>query len=129
MALKLLITNVATLDNGVSTTLVLDRSGALIGRSATADWSLPDPHSYISSTHCEIDYRDQGYVLVDRSLNGTLLNGGPDRMAAPHRLAHGDRISVGHYEISCQFEGADRPAAVDAPAAAASAQGWSGWDR
>ncbi|MGA0603155.1 type VI secretion system-associated FHA domain protein TagH [Caulobacter sp. KR2-114] len=133
MALKLVITNVPKLDNGVSTTLALDRSGALIGRSATADWSLPDPHSYISSTHCEIEYRDQGYVLVDRSLNGTLINGGPDRMAGPHRIAHGDVISVGHYEISCQFDGAERPAGAEAPAAVAGAAtpagAWSGWDR
>ncbi len=130
MALTLVITNVPKLDNGVSTTLVLDRNGALIGRSAMADWSLPDPHSYISSTHCEIEFRDGGYLISDRSLNGTLVNGGPDRMSGPHRIANGDTITVGHYDISCRLDGVDRPSSAG-PAAvqAGAAPAWGGWDR
>lgn len=130
MALTLVITNVPKLDNGVSTTLVLDRNGALIGRSAMADWSLPDPHSYISSTHCEIEFRDGGYVITDRSLNGTLVNSGPERMAGPHRIANGDTITIGHYDISCRLDGVDRPSGAG-PAAvqAGAAPAWGGWDR
>ncbi len=83
MTLTLSITNVERLDNGVATRMRLDRHGAVIGRSPTADWSLPDPQHYISSVHCEIDFRDGVYTLVDKSTNGTFMNGGQARMAGP----------------------------------------------
>ncbi len=65
MSLTLAIQNMNRLDNGGSVQLKLDRHGAVIGRSPHVDWSLPDPKNYVSSPHCEIDFRDGGYVLVD----------------------------------------------------------------
>lgn len=112
-----------------SSTIRLDRHGALIGRSSHADWTLPDPQNYISSSHCEIGYRDGGYVLTDRSTNGTFVNGSPQRLTAPHLLAPGDEIAIGHYRISARIE---KPA-HHAPAAAADQTsmtddaGWSDW--
>lgn len=122
MTLVLTITNVDSLENGVSTRLTLDRHGAVIGRSPHADWSLPDPRSYVSSTHCEIDFRDGAYLLVDKSTNGTFLNGGQSRMASPHPIADGDVILIGHYQIAAQLQG--EGAAPRAPAQAE----WGGWD-
>jgi len=58
MTLTLAIRNVDRLDNGVPTEFVLHRRGAVIGRSPTCDWSLPDPRNHISSRHCEVTYRD-----------------------------------------------------------------------
>ena len=125
MALTLSIVNVDKLENGVATRLRLDRHGAVIGRSPHVDWSLPDPNKHISSTHCEIGYRDGAYTLVDKSTNGTFVNGGQERVQGPHRIADGDVIMVGHYQISARLEGADAssgaPAAPQAPA-------WGGWD-
>jgi type VI secretion system protein ImpI/type VI secretion system protein len=123
MSLTLTITNVDQLDNGQSTRLVLDRHGAVIGRSAHADWSLPDPKKHLSSTHCEIEYRDGGYVLVDTSTNGTFLNGAAERMPGPHTLEEGDEIGIGHYRIRAQIAGA-------APRKAEPVQtggGWGAW--
>jgi hypothetical protein len=54
----------------------LARRDALIGRSKSCDWSLPDEKSFISSKHAQISFRDDGYYLKDISTNGTLLNGG-----------------------------------------------------
>ncbi|MGH7024962.1 MAG: type VI secretion system-associated FHA domain protein, partial [Caulobacteraceae bacterium] len=125
MTLALTIVNVERLDNGVSTRLRLDRHGALIGRSPQADWSLPDPQLGISSSHCEIDFRDGAYVLTDRSTNGTYVNGGPDRLAGPHVIADGDEILIGHYRILARFEGTDAPAA---PLAAPAEPQWRGWE-
>lgn len=122
MTLVLTITNVSALENGERTRLVLDRHGAVIGRSPHADWSLPDPRSYISSTHCEIDFRDGAYVLVDKSTNGTFVNGGQARLAAPHAIADGDVILIGHYEITAELQG-EGVARAPAPAPA-----WGGWD-
>jgi type VI secretion system FHA domain protein len=99
MTLTLTLANVDSLENGEVTRLVLDRHGALIGRSPNADWSLPDPKKHISYTHCEIVYRGGTYLLTDKSTNGTFLNGARERMSEPHTLANGDEFSIGPYRV------------------------------
>jgi type VI secretion system protein len=125
MSLILMIQDHDMLENGESGQLELDRHGAVIGRSAHADWSLPDARNHISSRHCEISYRDGVYLLADRSTNGTFLNGSPERLTAPHPLADGDRIQIGRYEIVARCD--EAPAAAPAPVAA-SGDGWGEWD-
>jgi type VI secretion system protein len=124
MTLNLIITNVEKLENGVSTRLRLDRHGAVIGRSPQADWSLPDPQHFISSTHCEIDFRNGLYVLVDRSTNGTFVNAATERLARPHTLRDGDEITLGHYIVKVKLEG---EAALASPPDTGQ-PAWSGWD-
>ena len=132
MTLTLTITNVEKLDNGVSTRLRLDRHGAVIGRSPQADWSLPDPQHYISSTHCEIDYRDGVYMLADKSTNGAFINGSETRPTGPHPIRDGDQILIGPYQIAAQLDpDADAAAAALSGAAAqqaGAASDWGGWD-
>lgn len=41
-------------------------------------------------------------MLVDSSTNGTFVNG--RRLAAPHRLADGDVIGIGDYEVAVRLE-------------------------
>jgi type VI secretion system FHA domain protein len=122
MTLMLAIVGRDRLDNGEAARMRLERHGACIGRSPHMDWSLPDPGCYISSSHCEIEYRDGGYVLTDCSTNGTYVNGSPERLAGPHRIADGDRIQIGHYEITARLEGEGA-----AQAATPAARPWSGW--
>ena len=75
MALVLTIENERSLPNGAPVSVRLTgKRGIDIGRSATIDWSLPDPTRFISSRHCEVRYRDDGYWLNDLSTNGTFLN-------------------------------------------------------
>ena len=133
MTLTLTITNVEKLDNGVSTRLRLDRHGAVIGRSPQADWSLPDPQHYISSTHCEIDYRDGVYILADKSTNGAFINGSDTRPDGPHTIRNGDQILIGPYQIAAQLDAdADAAAAAVSGASAQKSGGaasdWGGWD-
>jgi type VI secretion system protein len=123
MTLTLTINGLERLENGEAARLRLDRHGARIGRSAHMDWSLPDPRSYISSSHCEIEYRDGGYLLVDRSTNGTFVNRSPTRLGAPHRIADGDVILIGHYEVVARLEGEGQ-----AGAELAAEPSWQGWD-
>src|SRR5688572_6905369 len=125
MTLMLTIKGLDRLDNGEAARLKLDRHGARIGRSPHMDWSLPDPRSYISSTHCEIEYRDGGYILIDKSTNGTFVNGAAARLPGPHRIADGDVILVGHYEIVARVEGGLGGSAVTGQPAASA---WGGWD-
>lgn len=116
MTLTLSIGNRDGLEGGVPP-FVLDRRGGVIGRSATCDWSLPDPRNFISSRHAEVSFVDGDYVLTDISMNGTLLNGSPERMTAPRRIEHGDVFVIGQYEV--------RAALSDQ---AAAGPGWSAGD-
>ncbi|MFS0738580.1 type VI secretion system-associated FHA domain protein TagH [Sphingomonas sp. 1P06PA] len=124
--LTLAIRDVERLDNGVPTIFELDQRGAIIGRSPTVDWSLPDPRSHISSRHAEIVYADGRYSLIDVSTNGTFLNHATERSFEAQPLKSGDIITIGHYEIVCTLTGGQ---AAPAPVAAPQPQsaGWGGW--
>lgn len=110
--------------------LRLEGHGALIGRSPHADWYLPDPRHHISSRHCEISFRDGAYLLIDRSTNGTFVNGAAERLAAPHPLRDGDRLAIGSYEIVVRNAAADAAGTLVAasPPAAAAKSAWADWD-
>jgi len=129
MTLTLTIRNVASLDNGVPTEFVLHRRGAGIGRAATCDWALPDPHRYISSRHCEITFRDDCYFLSDVSTNGTFINGATERISGERRLEPGDLITIGHYEVVASL-GGDALAALNpaVPAESARSVSWDSWN-
>ena len=128
MTLTLTIRNVDRLENGMSTEFVLARRGAIIGRAATCDWSLPDPRNYISSRHGEVGFRDGFYVWNDISTNGTFLNGASERMVEPRRIEQGDLFLVGHYEMVAQLSG-EAVVAIerDEEQAAEPAQQGGGW--
>jgi type VI secretion system protein len=98
--LTLTIENASSLASGDPTRIELDRRGVVIGRAPHADWTLSDPENFVSSEHCEIDYREGHYLLTDRSTNGTFVNGARDRVAPEgHMLADGDLIAIGHYQV------------------------------
>ncbi len=105
MTLVLTIENEQSLPNGAPVSVRLTgKRGIDIGRSATIDWSLPDPTRFISGRHCEVRYRDGGYWLNDLSTNGTFLNDSARRIQAPHRLRDGDRLAIGSYVIAVAIE-------------------------
>ncbi|HMP57240.1 MAG TPA: type VI secretion system-associated FHA domain protein TagH [Novosphingobium sp.] len=126
MPLTLTIRNADRLDNGSPLSLVLDRRGAIIGRAATADWSLPDPSLHISSRHCEIRFSDPGYELIDRSTNGTFLLGQPARLPGPHAIAPGDVFVIGRFEVAAFLDDAAASDALSRQAEPAPAA-WKGW--
>lgn len=108
MVLTLTIENETSLPNGAPVSIRLTEGSNLdIGRSANIDWSLPDASRFISSKHCEVRHRDNGYWLYDVSTNGTFINDDTRRMQAPHRLRHGDRVTIGPYVIFVTTEGED----------------------
>lgn len=102
--LKLTVTNVDHLESGDPTQIVLYEHGLVIGRAAHADWTLPDPKKFISSIHCEIDFRDGQYLFTDCSTNGSLLNGGDVSGQRDLTLSHGDILAVGDYSILVETE-------------------------
>ncbi len=123
MKLTLTVQNMDKLDNGLPARIELPDRGAIIGRSPTVTWCLPDPSSHISSRHCEIIFRDGQYIVNDTSTNGTFLNG--RQVTAPTPLASGNLLTIGSYQISVVIEGV-APAALAHTAAAPS--GWAGWE-
>ena len=92
---------------------------AVIGRSPTADWTLPDSNSLISSRHCDVGFADGAYRLTDHSTNGTFLNDAMERLHGPHILRDGDRFHIGQYEIVARFENSPPPPAATMPGSAA----------
>jgi type VI secretion system protein ImpI len=108
MALRLSIENMSSLpDGGPLDVVVTGQRGIDIGRDQHLDWTLPDPSRTISGKHCEIRFKDGGYVLTDVSTNGTFLNGGDRRLQAPHRLHDGDKLEIGHYIVRVAIDGAE----------------------
>jgi transcriptional regulator with PAS, ATPase and Fis domain len=51
----------------------------------------------ISRNHAEIRYENENYILVDRSLNGTRING---ELINEHRLRHGDQFEIGDFSLT-----------------------------
>lgn len=132
MRLTLKIENQDALPNGHPLIQVLDRKGIQIGRAADVDWQFPDPQKLISSVHAEIRFRDGAFFLRDKSRNGTFLNGA--RIDSANReapLSDGDRIAIGHYELSVRIDGAGSHLAAieqdEAPAVDADVWGASDW--
>lgn len=135
MSLTLRIQNKSRLEEGGTLEFVRRAGGGVIGRAQTNDWCLPgDKRSGISKRHCEVQFKQGRYYLVDLgSTSGTYVNDSSDALSAPHPLAPGDRIFIGDYEILASISGDAREAFEDqqerAQAAAADDEsGWAGWD-
>jgi type VI secretion system protein len=99
MTLILTVQNAGTLPGAPMPPFAVAGDSVVIGRSPNCDWHLPDPTNAISSRHCEIRRDGEAWLLRDISTNGTYLNGAAERTAGEHRLADGDLLRIGHYEI------------------------------
>jgi type VI secretion system protein ImpI len=106
MLLRLTIENLDRLPDGGPVRVQVEGRGLDIGRDQHLDWTLPDPTRHVSGKHCEIRFRDGGYWLHDVSTNGTFVNGAQFRLEAPYLLRNGDRLTMGHYIVAVEIEGA-----------------------
>ncbi|HEX8442667.1 MAG TPA: type VI secretion system-associated FHA domain protein TagH [Allosphingosinicella sp.] len=138
MMLRLSIRNPESLAGRGEAEFRLADGDATIGRSKACDWSLPDDKNYISSRHCQISNRADGYYLKDISTNGTLLNGSSERMTGERKIESGDVFLIGQYQVEAALEDrAQGTTAVDAteptPAKAETAPSFAGststWSR
>ncbi len=131
MTLTLQITNRDHLENGTPTELALHNRGAIIGRSATCEWPLPDDGRLLSRSHCKIVYDNGAYFLEDMSVNGTFLNQEETPISEPHRLVPGDKFTVGTFQIHARLTGealAHHEEKTSAQAAATPHDNWDSWD-
>jgi len=118
VTLILTVRNSDALEAGMDPSYSADGDMVVIGRSRNCDWNLPDANNVVSSRHCEIRRDGDVWLLKDISTNGTFLNEAAERLADEHRIAEGDLIRIGPYELVASFGEAKT---VFAPAAEAPA--------
>jgi predicted component of type VI protein secretion system len=104
MILILTVRNTGALQPDMAAMFSPEGTSAVLGRSKNCNWNLPDPTNAISSRHAEIRRDGDAWLIKDVSTNGTFLNDRPDRLAAEHRIAAGDLIRIGAYEIVASLE-------------------------
>jgi predicted component of type VI protein secretion system len=107
MALRLKIVSDNAGSAGEHARWIFGVNGGRIGRNVGNDWVLRDTDRYVSGRHAEIEHRGGTWWVRDLSTNGTFINDadealGPDRV---HRLANGDRIRIGEYDIEVEISG------------------------
>lgn len=117
MTLTLRIENFDSLPDGGPLSVTSEQRNLQIGRSASMDWSLPDPQRHISGHHFDVTFRDGTYYLTDVSTNGVFLEGQRHRIEGAHPLKSGERFQVGHYFITVDI---GAPGSAAAPAAPSS---------
>ncbi|CAM3827588.1 type VI secretion system-associated FHA domain protein TagH [Parendozoicomonas haliclonae] len=85
---------------------VFTNVGGSIGRADSNSWALPDVERIVSSVHADIVYADGGYFIVDKSTNGTFINGTDNPLGAGNKskLNDGDLITIGHYQIKSTLQ-------------------------
>ena len=103
MTLILTVRNSEALEAGTEASYSVEGDMAVIGRSRNCDWNLPDASNVVSSRHCEIRRDGDSWLLKDISTNGTFLNDAAERLADEHRIAEGDLIRIGPYELVASF--------------------------
>ena len=113
MSLTLTLRHPDPAPEGVVPSFTVAGDVAVIGRSKVCDWNLPDPSNIVSSRHAEIRRDGAGWLLRDISTNGTFLNDAAERMAAEHRIADGDLIRIGGYELVAALAEPAPPAAPE----------------
>lgn len=111
MSIKLRLVSPDSLPPELSKDIHIDAVDFHIGRAKPPvgqnDWYFPEDRN-VSKKHATISYRSDGYYLVDHSTNGTYLQPvGQDKQhlrGSEARLAEGDRIWIGQYEIAVSIE-------------------------
>ncbi|MBM3619400.1 MAG: type VI secretion system-associated FHA domain protein TagH [Alphaproteobacteria bacterium] len=95
--------------------LTLAGGRATIGRRDGNSWVLPDASAGVSREHAVIEGASGGWQIVDKSANGTFVNGQNVGNGNAWPLGAGDSLRIGGYEIAVEMEGGQedfgRPAA------------------
>lgn len=85
--------------------LTLAGGRATIGRRDGNSWVLPDASAGVSREHAVIEGAQGGWQIVDKSANGTFVNGQNVGNGNAWPLNAGDSIRIGGYEIAVEVDG------------------------
>jgi type VI secretion system FHA domain protein len=114
MRLILTLFDPTALMGGPTVSRSFDRTGGTIGRADDNDWVLPDPGHHLSDQHCRIEYRDDGYTLIDTSTTGVYVNESTEALGFGNAkaLGAGDRIALGDYLLAVALDDGTAPIAA-----------------
>ncbi|WP_054157436.1 FHA domain-containing protein [Rhizobium sp. AAP43] len=91
--------------------MVLDRGRKTLGRGPDCDWKLPQDLRVASKLHCIVERQGDRFQLVDRSSNGTWVDGVLVQDGASAPLADGSRVTIGNLELAVSISG--QPSGTD----------------
>lgn len=72
-----------------------EQGSRVIGRSSDSDWQVNDDARRVSKQHCTISRDQAGFLILDRSANGTQVDGRLLLEGETTRLQNGSRIGIG----------------------------------
>lgn len=84
---------------------------ATIGRRDGNSWVLPDVSAGVSREHAVIERSHDGWRILDKSANGTFVNGQKVGNGNAWPLNANDSIRIGGYEIAVELEDIAGPSA------------------
>ncbi|OAI95132.1 type VI secretion system-associated FHA domain protein TagH [Pseudomonas putida] len=98
--LLLVVDNPQVLQQGSTPRHLFDAKGGSIG-SQHASWTLSDRHAAVKPRHCEVRYRDGGFMVIDRC-GETRVNDQTQPLGTGigGKLSDGDTLHIGPYQIS-----------------------------
>ncbi len=83
----------------------LERGRRTLGRSADCDWQLPEDQRSVSKLHCIIERDRDGFVLLDKSANGSRVNGVTVHEGETARLGDRSRLELGGLAFAVSISG------------------------
>ncbi|GAB1584262.1 FHA domain-containing protein [Phyllobacterium phragmitis] len=101
------------LSNSVGQRWHFERGQRTLGRSARCDWQIPDPQCMVSKLHCLIEADRDGFVLHDKSANGSLVDGILVQEGESARLSHGTVIELAGFTFKVSLRGEKDPEFAD----------------
>ncbi|HMN20141.1 MAG TPA: type VI secretion system-associated FHA domain protein TagH [Ottowia sp.] len=96
-----------------------DATGGTIGRAPSNTLVLDDPDRTVSRLHAQISQRDGQWFIVDRGSNPLSHNGRVLGAGNEARLADGDVLTIGSFELRVRELAGAAPATAQQPATAA----------
>ncbi|TWF50061.1 FHA domain-containing protein [Neorhizobium alkalisoli] len=93
-----------------------ERGRRTLGRSADCDWQLPQEQRSVSKLHCVIERDRDGFVLLDKSANGSKVDGIIVHEGETARLSDQSRLEVGGLAFSVSISG-ERSREIEDPEA------------
>lgn len=92
----------------------LERGRRTLGRAPDCDWRVPEDQRSVSKLHCVIERDSRGYLLRDRSANGSKVDGVIVHEGEVARLADQSRLELGGLAFLVEISG-QKDAAIEDP--------------
>lgn len=100
--------------DGQSQRWYFETGSRTVGRASDCDWQIPDPKRTISKVHCVIESDRDGFLLRDKSANGTRVDGVMVHEGETTRLDPGSVVELGGFSLVVAMSG-ERDADHDDP--------------